>query len=282
MILDTKEKLEIAMPLLRSSQDDTFIALEPFITSALDKFKSELFGSCYAFLESEDEKYSYIQRKASILVGYQALHEAIPELDLRLTPNGFGVVSTEGIVPASGERVRRLIENCQYKVGSAFMAIRDVLYNQFYDDWKVDMSVVLRNIQSLVFLNSHVSPPQYEQEDYLYRNAVHFLRIRSLVERFVSRELYAELLLKLQTKTAEDPLTSTIIAKIQEAMSVNVSSALQDPTHISEMGTRLFKSLSQFLEDNANDYPVYLNSQLHKSYITPCYENKQKQRSFFF
>lgn len=38
-----------------------------------------------------------------------ALRSAIPSLDLVLTPNGFGVVSTNAIAPASKERVERLI-----------------------------------------------------------------------------------------------------------------------------------------------------------------------------
>lgn len=43
------------------------------------------------------------------LIATEALSWAIPSLDLVLTPNGFGVVSTQNIAPASKERVNRLI-----------------------------------------------------------------------------------------------------------------------------------------------------------------------------
>ncbi len=39
----------------------------------------------------------------------RALSDAIPALDLVLTPNGFGVVSTDSIAPASKERVAALV-----------------------------------------------------------------------------------------------------------------------------------------------------------------------------
>lgn len=50
------------------------------------------------------------------VVAYQALMDAVPTLDLVLTPNGFGVVSNSNVAPASKERVERLLaalEKCR-------------------------------------------------------------------------------------------------------------------------------------------------------------------------
>ena len=43
------------------------------------------------------------------LVVAEALHRAVPSLDLVLTPNGFGVVNTSNLAPASKPRVDRLV-----------------------------------------------------------------------------------------------------------------------------------------------------------------------------
>ena len=43
------------------------------------------------------------------IVIHEGMRRAIPELDLMLTPNGFGIVSSSSIAPASRERVERLI-----------------------------------------------------------------------------------------------------------------------------------------------------------------------------
>ena len=45
----------------------------------------------------------------SRLVVADALRRAIPSLDIVLTPNGFGVVSTQNLAPASKPRVDRLV-----------------------------------------------------------------------------------------------------------------------------------------------------------------------------
>ena len=44
-----------------------------------------------------------------IIVASEAMLHAIPQLDLILTPNGFGIVSNQNIAPASKERIERLL-----------------------------------------------------------------------------------------------------------------------------------------------------------------------------
>ena len=46
------------------------------------------------------------------IIACDAMSRAIPALDLVLTPNGFGVVQNNNVVPASKERVERLIASC--------------------------------------------------------------------------------------------------------------------------------------------------------------------------
>ena len=43
----------------------------------------------------------------------QAYKNAIPSLDLVLTPNGFGIVSNQNVAPASKERVERLLASLE-------------------------------------------------------------------------------------------------------------------------------------------------------------------------
>ena len=44
-----------------------------------------------------------------IVTAAEAMLHAIPQLDLILTPNGFGIVSNQNIAPASKERIERLL-----------------------------------------------------------------------------------------------------------------------------------------------------------------------------
>lgn len=56
-----------------------------------------------------DNRHSPLLRPLSALVAAEAMRRAIPTLDIMLTPNGFAVVSTNSLAPASKPRVDRLI-----------------------------------------------------------------------------------------------------------------------------------------------------------------------------
>lgn len=50
-------------------------------------------------------------QQVAMLITAEAMRLAIPSLDVVLTPNGFGIVSNQNVVPASKERVERLINS---------------------------------------------------------------------------------------------------------------------------------------------------------------------------
>lgn len=67
------------------------------------------------------------------LIVCKALMNAVPSLDLVLTPNGFGIVSNSNVAPASKERVERLIESLQRRCD--FMTARLLSDLNRYDKW---------------------------------------------------------------------------------------------------------------------------------------------------
>ena len=56
---------------------------------------------------------SVIRIYACKVVVCEAFKNAVPSLDLVLTPNGFGIVNNSNVVPASKERVNRLIDSLE-------------------------------------------------------------------------------------------------------------------------------------------------------------------------
>ena len=63
----------------------------------------------------------------SRLVVAEALRRAIPSLDVVLTPNGFGVVSTNNLAPASKPRIDRLAQSMQQHRDECITALLPVL-----------------------------------------------------------------------------------------------------------------------------------------------------------
>lgn len=89
-----------------------FEKLKPFIATSKRDIESHYIGTDDFLSEADNAD-------AIRLVVIDALANAIPSLDLVITPTGFGVVNTNNLAPASKERVERLISSLrqQYKSG---------------------------------------------------------------------------------------------------------------------------------------------------------------------
>ena len=62
---------------------------------------------------SSDDATNKLLHHARIAEVAEAMLHAIPQLDLVLTPNGFGIVSNSNLAPASKERVERLLSSLE-------------------------------------------------------------------------------------------------------------------------------------------------------------------------
>lgn len=86
-----------------------FDRLSPYLESAeqwtADVFTGELIDTIAA------DSTAPVWIHTAMLIYSEAMRLAIPSLDLVLTPNGFGVVSTANVAPASKDRVERLIKS---------------------------------------------------------------------------------------------------------------------------------------------------------------------------
>ena len=62
-----------------------------------------------------------------IITAAEAMRHAVPQLDLILTPNGFGIVSNQNVIPASKERIERLLLSLEKQRDDALAVILTVL-----------------------------------------------------------------------------------------------------------------------------------------------------------
>lgn len=76
--------------------------LTPWIESAKSWLAADIVGESFSLPES-------LLPHAKKIIVYKAFAEAVPSLDVTLSPAGFAVISTEGRAPASKERIERLV-----------------------------------------------------------------------------------------------------------------------------------------------------------------------------
>lgn len=67
---------------------------------------SEVLSAVEALSETDE-----LRLLCAHIIAVDGFRRAVPSLDLILTPNGFGIVSNQNIVPASADRVKRLIDS---------------------------------------------------------------------------------------------------------------------------------------------------------------------------
>lgn len=70
-----------------------------------------------------------------------AWRQAIPALDIVITPNGFGIVKTNSVVPASKERVEALVRQADEQIVIAV----DALYKYVMDNFGNDIFDIVAN-----------------------------------------------------------------------------------------------------------------------------------------
>lgn len=145
--------------------------LSPFIELAKLWLETEYLG----FEDFLSEAHNEFAQK---IIVKKAFADAVPSLDLVVTPTGMAVVNTDSMVPASKERVERLINSLREQVRKCIPTLLDFCRN--YEEWRQSER---GQYFSSTFLNY---PPECygirELENLSYED----LRLRAMV---VEREL---------------------------------------------------------------------------------------------
>ena len=110
MIINDDTTLRRYLPNAFATVDDEtslFDKLEPWLKASEEWLCDNIVGDCLSVIDPTSQLFSNMQ---SFVVA-DAFAKAIPSLDLVLTPNGFGIVSTNTVAPASKDRVDRLVQS---------------------------------------------------------------------------------------------------------------------------------------------------------------------------
>ena len=112
-LITSSEQLDALLPNIQvtvTGETPILDKLSPFL-DATEKWLIETFTSDRTFSTicgyAEDNPTKVLARQ---IVCYEAFRRALPHLDVILTPNGFGIVNNQNIVPASKERINRLLD----------------------------------------------------------------------------------------------------------------------------------------------------------------------------
>ena len=104
----TKTEFESFLSVATSAHVEVYEKVEPQFAAAYDECKADVLGEV-GTSAAEDGQHGKLTVAVKRWVALQAFLSVFRQLDLVLTPTGFGVVSTNQMAPASKQRVDALI-----------------------------------------------------------------------------------------------------------------------------------------------------------------------------
>ena len=208
------------------------------------------------------------------LVVADALHRAIPSLDIVLTPNGFGVVNTSNLAPASKPRVDRLVgsmlahrDDCIAALLPEIVGASKWLASDRADFFGATLFPDLGIVDSL----GSVQGSRWEK----------YLELRSQVidlEASLAEEWFSpELMSALRSENLRGDLTEKR-SKIVRQVKAQVVGYLRSGS----FNSRMLADIVNYIRLNEESFKEWHRSETAKLFAPPVFRNEKKAKGYWF
>lgn len=280
-LITTDEQLRMLIPnvLATVEGEPTLIEkLYPYLETAeqwaIDTFVPEAIFNEIAEDNSfgPNERFRYPLEK---LVACHAYMTAIPSLDLVLTPNGFGIVSNQNVVPASRERVDALITSLESQRDAAIEAF--ILRLSSRSDWQESSQGKYFGATMFPFLNLcrrlAIREHLWDSYQQLHERLIKIENV--LADTYFSQEQMQVFRSHVTTqgRTATQ-LENQIIRSLQ-------SYELQLLTDI-QVHPQCYYDLVNIIREHEEVFPAWHSSTVAELYKPKVFENKKKSSAYWF
>ena len=280
-LITTDEQLRMLIPHVFATAEGEptlFEILSPFIETA-EQWAIDTFVPDAIFDEiAEDDGFGPNERlrfSLEKLVACQAYMTAIPSLDLVLTPNGFGIVSNQNIVPASRERVDALINSLESQRDSAIEAL--ILRLSSRTDWQQSAQgkyfgatmFPLLNLCRRLAIREHIWDSYQQLHDRL-------IKIENvLADTYFSQEQMQVFRSQVITQySTSKPIEERVIRSLQ-------AYELQLLTDI-QVHPQCYYDLVTIIRERPDDFPAWHTSPVADLFTPKIFQNKKKSSAYWF
>ncbi len=247
-----------------------FDKLAPFLESARLYLESEFLG--------HDDFLSEVHNDLALkILVAKAFADAVPSLDLIVTPTGMGVINTDNMAPASKERVERLIASLRDYVRSNVSVLVDVCRR--YEQWRSGFGRKFCDIFLYEPDGQNVLPGVHYEFDYVRSCCIAIED--SMAEHFLGRSLMVALRRGYHSGSLK-PAEMDIINAIRVAEIALMGEAERYGGHIADQ-TRLWFYCRNILAalNYSPEYKEIWEADKGKYFNAPDFKNDIKG-SFFF
>lgn len=274
MITIDQQTFEKYVPAFASAESYTFDRMSPYVDVMLRAVEGRE-------VKTSDDMPEALRSAVVRYVCLAAARKAVPQLDLILTANGFGVVSNQNVAPASRERVGALIERLRIDESEAFdMLLAELLQT----DW-AKSATAESYITSLLYcpsmmrrygIKSEEGHEVYYQEWQQLQNrlAVAEEKVRLLI----SPELYDRLVVVQRIPAEQDRYEYNIVLEQARKVVAAWISADRYPLAPRTLSHRLLDTIQQ----HADKLQEYKSSSTYQANNSKPYENRKEDSAYFF
>ena len=219
------------------------------------------------------------------LVVADALRRAIPSLDIVLTPNGFGVINTSNIAPASKPRVDRLVGSMLSHRDDCIAALLPALVGAskwLASDQASFFGATL--FPDLAIVDSVGGATGSRWEKYLELRSQVIDLEASLAEEWLSPELMSA----LRAENLRSDLTekrSVIVRQVQAQIVGYLTAqaaARPDRANGGSFSSRRLADIVNYIRLNERDFEEWHKSETAKLFAPPVFRNDKKASGYFF
>ena len=223
-----------------------------------------------------------IKTYAAKVVVCEAFKNAVPSLDLILTPNGFGIVSNSNVAPASKERVYRLIDSLEAERDNAI----SLLLSSLPDEPSWMKSTQCEYFSATMFPNLDIC-------DYLgcgNRQWQKYQEVRPIlleIEQHIATQFLGQEQLDVFRKEAMSPSSTSYLMKsvirslraaevqmLKATLSPTAPSACTPPTAL--------VSIVNIIRNNSDVFTEWHNSNINQLFQPRIYKNEKDDKGYWF
>lgn len=208
------------------------------------------------------------------LVVADALRRAIPSLDIVLTPNGFGVVSTQNLAPASKPRVDRLVGSMLTHRDDCIAALLPELVGA--SKWLTSSQASFFGatlFPDLGIVDAVGGATGSKWERYLELRSKAIDLEASLAEEWLSPELTKHLCENNLRKTLND-CEAEVVRLVQAQIIAYLTNG--------SFSTRRLADIVNYIRQRPDDFPLWHNSATAELFSPPIFKNQKESTGYFF
>lgn len=276
MITISKEDFELALPVGVSAHDEVYENVRPAIDISQNKYCSTMLGDVGIKQVSDTSNSATLKQYFKMTVCIDAFLSVFRQLDLVLTPTGFGIVSNDTVSPASKQRVDALEGSlrtalCRNRAMAVFM-LRSAEWGK-----SPEAKNFIRYIYSEhYFFFSPQATPARSYQDWGAKMCAVVDTDEQLRMRFGDAQI--DDLIDAYRCNDHDRLT-TYATALQLACDLTDK---WDSMGKAATGTPVYRRLEREIEENAVTFAIYHESDAYKAAHAPVFENKKESSAFLF